>query len=320
MARAKTIAVRLEGGLGDHILGMRLLYFIRRRFPGHGIIGYSDASGGRAQAEIARMSPFLSEVIPVYHKGRYPTVSTWGSLDNIDGKYLRMMRRADLFFDAWGQNYFLDASRILDTPFHEIMARRPELSVPPESRKAAAGVLRRHPGGKFVGIDISKYDLATLKKHRKTIVGFIRWLLKDPDVVIFNFYLSEYKFGHWPRALGMERELQTARESIASGELWNVDRRVIPMVDLPIATLAAILERCRYFLGVDNGIKHLAWALGVPHTFFEPGRPSSSFIWRWMPDFHRMLTLGRSAEEMAEHLAYARGCLNRPSSRRRRQE
>jgi hypothetical protein len=39
------VAVRLEGGLGDHILGMRVLRFVRDRYPRHEIVALSDAHG-----------------------------------------------------------------------------------------------------------------------------------------------------------------------------------------------------------------------------------------------------------------------------------
>lgn len=311
MKRKGTIAVRLEGGLGDHLLGMRLLYFIKERFPRHKIIAYSDASGGVPQMEAAKMSPLLSEVIPVYHKKAFPTVTTWGSLENIEDRYLRLMRSADLFFDAWGQSFFLDASRILDTSFNSILARPPEISVPKEARLKAAGIFNRYPGCKFVGLDVSKHGLATLKKNKGAVQYFIRVLLKDPKVIILNFYLSKHKFPHWPRALGMQREAQGLKESVKTGELWNIDERVLPVVDLPITSVAAMLERCGYFIGVDNGLKHLAWALGVPHTFFEDRMPTNYFIWRWMPNFNRMLLFSALPGEVAGHLSYARDCLKR---------
>jgi hypothetical protein len=131
-------------------------------------------------------------------------------------------------------------------------------------------------------------------------------LLENPKVVILNFYISSYQFPHWPRALGMDREAQTAKESLKIGELWNIDERVIPMVDFPISMVAAFLERCRFFLGVDNGIKHLAWAMGIPHTFFESGFPKTSFILRWMPDFHRLLLFNCSRQDLLRHLSDAR--------------
>ena len=52
----KQAAVRLEGGLGDHILGMRLLQFVRRRYPGHLMVVYCDCGGYRSQLEAGAKS------------------------------------------------------------------------------------------------------------------------------------------------------------------------------------------------------------------------------------------------------------------------
>lgn len=309
MARPETVSVRLEGGIGDHILGMRVLSFIRRRFPSHEIIGYSDSSGSEAQIAVARMSKLFSKVVPVYHKKRYPTVSTWGSLENIDGTCLKMMRSADIFIDAWGQDLFIEASRLLDAPFNEILSTPPELEIPPDASKKADILLKNFRGRKFAGLDISKYDYSTLKRNRAVVERFIRELLKDKDAVILNFCLSEHRFAHWPKALGMEREAQASGESMKIASLWNLDKRVIPMVDLSIPVVAALLKRCGYFIGVDNGVKHLAWALGVPHTFFEANLPSNYFAWRWMPDYNRMLLFKSDENDIARHLSQARKCL-----------
>lgn len=47
--------------------------------------------------------------------------------------------------------------------------------------------------------------------------------------------------------------------------------------DLPLPTLAAVLQRCALFLGHDSGISHLAAAVGTPcHLLFGPTDPE---IW-----------------------------------------
>ena len=78
-----------------------------------------------------------------------------------------------------------------------------------------------------------------------------------------------------------------SHESLAS--LPALDSRIVPCADLPIEVVASLLTRCRYFVGGDNGIKHLAWALDIPRTFFIKAPPPRLDILRWMPDVHRML-------------------------------
>ena len=39
----RSIAIRLEGGLGDHILGVRVLSFVRAKYPHHDLVTGSAA-------------------------------------------------------------------------------------------------------------------------------------------------------------------------------------------------------------------------------------------------------------------------------------
>ena len=92
--------------------------------------------------------------------------------------------------------------------------------------------------------------------------------------------------------------------------MWNVDKRVIPIVDSPIAVVAALIKRCKYYIGVDNGLKHLAWALGIPHSFFISDTPSVPFVMRYMPDFHRSLLFNCAKDDFLIHLFEALRVIN----------
>lgn len=299
-----TVAVRLEGGIGDHIMGMRLLYFIKKRYPYHKIIGYSDSGGNQAQLEVAQMSPFLSDVIAVYHKKR-AAVDTWGRLENIEKKYIDMMNSSDAFFDTWENTFFIPQAKALNVPFFEILTRRPELEVSKKDNVKAYRILNHYKNSIFIGLDVSKHRLHFLSRHKEVVLEFIKELLKNPKVIILNFYISNFQFSHWPKASAIKREMFVARESTKIGELWNIDKRVIPIVDFPVAVVAALIKRCRYYIGVDNGLKHLAWALGIPHSFFIPAMPSVPFVMRYMPDFHRSLLFNCSKNDFLMHLLEA---------------
>ena len=75
--------------------------------------------------------------------------------------------------------------------------------------------------------------------------------------------------------------------------------------------MAALINRCRYFVGLDNGIKHLAWALGVPLTLLYPMYPSTDNIVRWLPDIHRMLLFDCSDDDLEMHLTDALSAASR---------
>jgi ADP-heptose:LPS heptosyltransferase len=93
------------------------------------------------------------------------------------------------------------------------------------------------------------------------------------------------------------RREATRLASFESGALNFAD-----YTDLPIEVIAALLSRCRYFVGGDNGIKHLAWALDIPRTFFVKERPPRLDVLRWMPDVHRLLTFDCGEHRLRRHL------------------
>ncbi len=302
-----SIAVRFEGGLGDHILGMRILSFIRQRYPKHKIIGYSDAAGKQPQADILKMSPLLEKVVRVYKKKnalKTKNLPGWGCLVDVQTRYLKMMNSADIFFDAWGGAYFLEQSKMLNAPIHEILNSRPELAIPSTCKIKALNILKKYGNCAFVGLNVTKYGLKFLRED-KTVKGFIRQLLSDTNVVILNFCDSGFKYPYWPKTLRMERE-KKEKESLEIGKLWNVDDRVVPLLDYPITQVAAFLQMCKYFIGVDNGTKHLAWALGIPLTYFTPVVLSPEWTLRWFPDYHRHLTFNCPKKDFLRHLSAAR--------------
>jgi hypothetical protein len=117
-----TIAVRLEGGLGDHILGLRVLRFLRRRYPRHEIIGYSDSGGYRPPLEAASMSPYFNRVLPV---ARLPVDDdNWGELSAVLPEWLAAMHSAEIFVDGWTSKMFVEAALVLDVPVFDILAER----------------------------------------------------------------------------------------------------------------------------------------------------------------------------------------------------
>jgi hypothetical protein len=309
------VAVRLEGGIGDHILGMRVLYFVRQRFPESEIVVYSDAGGSTTQCDVARLSPHVDRVVSLPQKRRPAEIGSMGLLDNAEDMWVREMRSADVFLDAWGAEFFIGASQTLGVPFYEILARRPEIAVPRSARLQAQRLLSSWKGVRFVGLNLAKYGAECLKVGAGLFQYFLGQLLGDTAVVILNIYATHFDFLHWPQAEAEIRERVVRDEAVMLEGIDKWHDRIVPIRDQSIATVAAVLEYCSYFVGVDNGIKHLAWALDVPRTIFYPEMPNSSFIMRWVPDAYRVLLLHAPAAQLDTHIQEARKCLRAGVSR-----
>jgi len=301
----KVVSVRLEGGIGDHILGMRVLHWIHARLPQHEIVAYSDAAGGRGQLEVAAMSPYLSRIVPVRQIVQPTTREAMGALENIWPEDLNTMISADVFIDTYGQQFLAAAAVRLDVPLFEMLARHPDLRVPVDAIDVADRLVANREGAIFIGLNLSKYGPDLLRRHETTIVRILRQLLEHPDVVILNIFASSYAFPHWPPSERRQRQQALLDEAAYLRGFNAISDRILPIVDLPLAQVAALLTRCRYFFGLDNGIKHLAWALGVPHTLFHPTRPDALYALRWMPDINRILLFDCKEQDLQRHLAAA---------------
>ena len=310
------IAVRLEGGLGDHILGMRLLKFIQRRYPHAKIIVYSDSNGAESQTNIAKLSPYVADVIPVYRDAKRLTHDRMWQLDNILPHDLSIMRQADLFFDAAIWTYFIPQATLLDVPFYSILASRPALRLSQVERDKALRTLGG-TGRKYVAMNLSKYGEPFLRLHHQKLRELLLTLLRDPRVHILNIFRTSADFEHWPEPQRTQRRRVAAVEKGFLEEICTWDKRILAITDRPIESVATMMSISQYYIGVDNGLKHLAWALGIPHTLILARRPAFdsgniadfSFVLHWMPDFHRGMCLNNESE-FHNHLEVAMKYLN----------
>jgi Glycosyltransferase family 9 (heptosyltransferase) len=295
-----TVAVRLHGGLGDHLLGMRLLAFIRRRYSDYKILVYSDCGGSIAQLQVAAMSPYVADVIPIFQDQSRVTMESLGSLDNIEDHSISLMRRADVFIDGWigkwGSGLYFDQSKLLNVPYYIILAARPQLNIPPEAKYSAMKLLNDSTEMKYIAINFTKYGSEFIRAITPYLREFLLSLLEDPRVYVLNIFSRTFDFPHWPEPNRSERRARLVEESDFIAKLCEWSDRILPVVDEGIPTIAALVRRCSYFIGVDNGIKHLAWALDVPITFLCLGNPDREFILRWVPDLNNLLTVTNSTE------------------------
>jgi Glycosyltransferase family 9 (heptosyltransferase) len=296
------VVVRLEGGIGDHVLGMRVLPFVRNRFPEHPLALLSDCGGHLVQASVAAMSPLADQVVVGLSRAAIHEIDAMGRLENLDDNALSFVKQAHAFVDTWGNRFFLDASRLLQTPFCEILAARPLLVPPSESEKAAARLLEPHAGKVLVTMNLSKFGAGWLMQHwEKILAPLLSGILADSRVVVFNLFTTRFTFSQFPKEIADLRDALLQEEALFMGLVEKTHERIFSLANLDIGTVVALLRRSAYFIGVDNGVKHLAWALDVPHTFLNPTLPDDFTVLRWMPDLHRLLPTSASRDELSSH-------------------
>lgn len=296
------IAIRLEGGLGDHILGMRLLAPVRARFPTSPLCVFSDAAGHEVPLAAVRLSPLVSSAAPVHQRvDAVVPLHAMGRLEYLTEESLRTLKSYPLFLDGHGESMFVDAACLLDIPVYELLAERPRLSVPPDADAAANRLMPPEEAQPSLSLNLSKYGVQPLKRLYPLIARLVDALPRAARIV--SIHTSGYEYSHWPEPARTERRLRAQEEAAYLSELTFAGREVVHVRDAPLETVAALLSRSAYFIGVDNGIKHLAWALDVPRTYFHSGPLDARHILQWMPDVNRMLTENCSDRQLRAHIA-----------------
>ena len=300
------VAVRLEGGLGDHVLGMRVLPFLSRRHPDRRVVLLSDCAAQPAQIAVAGLVPGAPEVIPVFRRPDLQiTLDQLGRLELLDEHAVALIDGADLFIDTFGETMLVEAARILDCPLFEMLATRPILEVPAWAVAEADEVLRRTGGERVVAMNLTKHGTLFLRYVSPLIDAFVDAFLARPGTVILNLLTAGYDFQHASEPTRTARRRTAANEYDYLRAYRQAEPRIVPCVDLPIATVVALLKRCRYFVGVDNGVKHLAWACGVPLTCLFPRALNLSHVLRWMPDVNHVLLCSCDTRELSRHVSRA---------------
>lgn len=306
--------VRLEGGIGDHVLGLRVLPFVRQRFPRHPLVLMSDCGGHAVQAAVAAMSPLADEVVIGRHRDRVGDLTQMGRLENLDEQSLALIKGAHAFIDTWGNKFFLEAASLLQVPFLEILSSRAELVPPAAAEEAATRFLEPYAGQVVIAMSLSKYGRNLLAGYWEPLLApLLGRILADPRVVILNLFSTGFAFPQWPLDVARYRESLVEEEVSLLRTMSTVHERIIPAVDLDIGLVAALLRRSAYFIGVDNGLKHLAWAFAVPRTVLHPDLPDISFALRWMPDVHRLLPFSASQKQVLAHAQHAGEAISRRS-------
>jgi hypothetical protein len=227
-----------------------------------------------------------------------------GQLENVCEEDLQKLRAADRFFDAWNATLYIESSRELGASFYEILASRPELRIPEESESQAQAILQAFSGRILIGLNLSKWGVAILQTSR--VQDLVTSVLQDPRVTILNLYQTKFDYTHWPEPQATSRRTLAAQDVQVAEQVNAWSPNITPLTDLPLAVVAAMLKRCAYFIGVDNGIKHIAWAQHVPLTMFAPQKPSGEHVLRWMPDYHRLLLTDCTDAQLAAHAREAR--------------
>lgn len=290
----KILVIR-GGAIGDFLLTLPAIGLLREAFPNARleILGYEHivslaTRGGYADAarsiEYAAMAGFfnpkavLDPGLSEYFASFQQVISY---LYDPDGFFAGNLRRAGVKnlieaspkVDVEGDHAARQLARPLERLAlyldHDVDAR---LRPAEEDRRAAEERLHGLDDRPLVAIHPgSGGERKNWPRERWKALG--QWLFSLPD-------------DHRPRVLlvGGESDGQTLAALEAA---WGTQQNLVVAANRPLPELAALLTRCRLFVGHDSGISHLAAAVGVPCVLlFGPTDPD---IWAPLQPTARVL-------------------------------
>jgi ADP-heptose:LPS heptosyltransferase len=256
------ICVRLEGGLGDCLLGNRFVIAIKEKYPNSQITAFIDSEGKLFQKEgleILYPSYYKEIKIIPYKKYKHFVVNTQfgvdetfkGSLDNVPDKYRKEMESYDKFYDL-----HIDSLKWLDYDFDWI--RYIQFFPKPE-------LIKKDSNGE-------NYAVFHLVSNTKNDHGLEKFYINR---------LVEETSKHCKVKLISTRDVRHFYSDLENNP--NVEILDVNLKDAFLAISAA-----KVMFSIDSGLKYVAHAYDIPtlcasKQVSSPMSPFFSHQVRWMP-------------------------------------
>lgn len=253
----RRILVLRGGALGDFLVTLPALAALRRRWPAARIV----LAGNATAAVLGREAGLVDEIISQHERRWVPLFGP----PPLPGELQRFLDGFDLVLNYW--------------PDPDASLRRHFPSRPGQRFLGATALPREGPAAAHYGAPLRELGLTP----DRLVVPLAAPAVAPEGVALHPGSGSPAK--NWPLARWAElarwlRAERGARLFVVSGEAEPAD--VLAGVGeawrgLPLPELRDRLARCRFFVGHDSGIAHLAAAVGTPGVLlFGPSDPA---IW-----------------------------------------
>lgn len=293
------ISVRMEGGLGDHLLANRFIPAIKEQWPGCEIDLWSDTEGNKFQSDVLKkMWPSHFNNIFVLEEKRhkslkikssnFPEEDYRGSIKNVKPTDLELMQGGyDKFYDLhidsleW-MNYDFDWFKhfqVFPTPENKGRMFYPNAMFP----------------DKFILAHLYARDGADSNMEDWYIEKLVKSITQEFDMIILYNEESEHKY----------KKLMSQ----------NLDR--LHFMDETVISIFDISARCTAMLAIDSGIRYIPYHYGKPVFTFSKyctqyGVVQYSYLIRWLLNDKYVLPLHYDVSSAGTML---KNCLRNPAYR-----
>lgn len=257
------ICVRLEGGLGDHLLGNRFVPAILDKYPSAKITAYSDTEGNTFQKEgVLSAYGHLYEDFRVIQNKKYKEFwvdcqfgedNYYGALENVPDDIIDEIRSFDKFYDL-----HIDSLKWMqhDYDWFRYFYSFPKPNIP----------------NRFE--DSLPDEYIVLHLVSETSVGhrledwYINRLVKELENSLPCVIISTEKTNHF-------------FEGVEASDNVTV-------INAPVSEVFDVISRAKLMISTDSGFRYLAYGAGVPTLTFSsssnaPHQVIPSHQIRWLP-------------------------------------
>lgn len=255
------IAIRLEGGLGDHLLGNRFVHAIKEKYQPNKLHIFSDTEGNLNSIKVLQnLFPSIYKNITVLGKRIHPNYkiqSIFGEevypahINNLPEEFLKEIKSYDKFYDL-----HIDGLKWLKADFdwlrYYYFFPKPEVNL------------------------VSPYNGSYIMAH----------LYARPD--------SPYNLEQWYTVALLQKLGETNKIVIITTEehqefysdLFNHPNIIIDCAN-NVIDIFKIASSCELFIGIDSGIRYIPYHFGKPVFVFskyckEYGNVAYSHLIRWL--------------------------------------
>jgi len=259
MSLCANIAVRIEGGIGDHLLANRFAASIREKYPNSKIHMYSDTEGAPKAAELLfKYFPYIYnsyEILPKRLNKNHTINSQFGNelypsdIRNLPQNFLERFQQANKFYDL-----HIDGLRWLDEDFdwyrYFYFFPKPVFQ---------AEKLEEKP---FILANLYARPNSCYGLNAEKVESILNSLSTISNVIV-----------------------PTTEENKA---FYSFNKN--PLVEIRVADLDEVFSlssQCVAFLGIDSGIRCMPYYFGKPTFYFTPfcssyGSISLAHLLRWV--------------------------------------
>jgi hypothetical protein len=257
--KPENIAIRLEGGIGDHLLANRFSAAIREKHPFGKIHMYSDTEGSAKSAELLfKYFPYIYdsyEVIPTRKDKNHIINSQFGTetypsdIKNLPKNFLEKFKQSDKFYDL-----HVDGLKWLDEDFdwyrYFYFFPKPVIDIQNKEDKP------------FILANLYARPNSYYSLDAKIVENILNKLSDICNVIVTT--TEENRFFY--------------------------DFNTNPLVEIRVADLDEVFSlssQCKGFIGIDSGIRCMPYYFGKPTFYFTPfcnqyASVSPAHLLRWV--------------------------------------